>query len=97
MIPTIEEICAYREIYYETVKPMLMAGKSQDDIDFAVKYMCEEYDLSYNRYHEIKLLDLIQRFDGIKNVRINGVDANLPEGFPIIRCPRRSEQPIEVE
>ena len=96
MTPTISEICKYREIYYETIKPMLVSGKSQDDIDFAVRYMCEEYSIGYERFHEIKILDLMQRFDGIKNVRINGIEPKFTQGFPIIRCPRRSEKSIEV-
>lgn len=96
---TEENICIYREIYYETVKPMLRNGKSQKEIDQAINYMCEEYEITTDLYKALSIIDLFQRLGEIKSgsnlkVRVNDEEL-VVENFsnlPLLRCPRRSEQ-----
>lgn len=96
------EICIYREIYYETVKPMLIAGKSQEEIEAGVKYVCEEYGMEVERYKAISVMDMMQRISersGGSNVAIKTSDGEIlpiPKGLPILRCPRRTEDPIKI-
>jgi len=95
------EICIYREIYYETVKPMLISGKTQSEIDAGVTYICEEYGITKERYKFLSTLDFLQRISergDSPNLAIKTADGEvikLPENLPILRCPRRSEQPHE--
>jgi hypothetical protein len=96
------EICIYREIYYETVKPMLIAGKTQEEIEAGVKYICEEYGMEVERYKAISIMDFMQRLSEKgpnPNVAIKTSDGEilpLPKDLPILRCPRRTEDPIKI-
>lgn len=94
------EICIYREIYYETVKPMLKAGKSDKEITAGIEYACAEYGMEVEKYLALTHVDLMQRFsmtikpsdkmifrfsDGEE------IDVTNLKNIPELRCPRRSE------
>jgi hypothetical protein len=93
------EICKYREIYYETVKPLIRAGKSTEEIDVGVKYACEEYEMTVERYHTLSTVDLLQRLaedHKTKKIKVQFhdgeiIDASHLHSLPRLRCPRRSE------
>lgn len=88
------DISIYREIYYETEKPMIRAGRSEAEIELGIKYSCEEYGYDIERYKALKIIDLMQRFEGQKvRIEIDGQILNSPKDLPQLRCPRRSEQP----
>lgn len=89
------DIAIYREIYYETEKPMIRAGLSESEIKAGIEYACEEYGYSVERYKALKIVDFIQRFEGQKiSIEIDGVRLNhIQNDLPELRCPRRSEQP----
>ncbi len=99
------EICKYREIYYETVKPMIRARKSIEEIDAGVKYACEEYEMSVERYHTLSTLDLLQRLaedDKTKTIKVQFHDGEVIDtsnivNLPQLRCPRRTEYIKELE
>jgi hypothetical protein len=99
-IITENNICIYREIYYETVKPMIRSGKTQEEIDLGVNYMCEEYGIKPDLYHALSTIDLLQRISEMKkgsdriNYKVNNEEL-VVENFsniPQLRCPRRTEQ-----
>jgi hypothetical protein len=93
------EICKYREIYYETVKPMIKNGKAADEIDAGVKYACEEYEMKVERYHTRATLDLLQRLNEdnkTQTIKVQFHDGEIIDtksivNLPQLRCPRRSE------
>lgn len=98
---TTEEIYAYREIYYECIKPMIKKEKTQEQIDACLEYFAPEYGITPERYRELFALDFLQRLAGINNptvfIRISNTNicsnklgflSNMPE----LRCPKRSEQ-----
>jgi hypothetical protein len=99
---TTEEVYAYRELYYEHVKPMIQAGKTQKEIGEMVEYFAPEYGITSKRYDELSVLDLLQRLGGISkgtSVTIRFGDKDVPTDIletlvntPELRCPRRSEQ-----
>lgn len=93
------EICKYREIYYETVKPMIRSGKTAMEIDAGVEYACEEYEISVERFHTLAAIDLLQRFaTSTKKIKVQFGDGEIIDAvqfnnIPQLRCPRRTEQP----
>ena|ERR1035437_4054768 len=94
---TEREVLIYREIYYETVKPMIRAGRSDHDIEAGIDYMCQEFDIPTKRYKLISKFDMLQRIAELMqkydNVYILGNrDMNKLLNIPKIRCPKRTEQ-----
>lgn len=94
---TERDIFIYREIYYETVKPMIYAGKSEEEINKAIEYMCEEFEYKAEDYKCMSSLDLVQRIAELQqkhsNVSIQGLDdIQGATKLPRIRCSRRTEQ-----
>jgi hypothetical protein len=98
---TLREVYVYREIYYETVKPMLKARRSQADIQQAVDYQCQEFGLTVARYEVLSALDLRQRLSTMNDPRVHIntgpkvlslEEYRVPATMPTLRCPRRTEQ-----
>ena len=94
---TDRDIFVYREIYYETVKPMIIAGKSKEEINKAIEYMCQEFEYEVEDYKIMSQLDMIQRIAEMQLVRTNISVQGLNTikntlNLPRIRCPRRTEQ-----
>ena len=95
---TERDIIEYREIYYETIKPMIKLGKTDKDIDNALEYICEEFEISVEHYRALSHIDLIQRIASIKtnNIKFKSgeeyIDLKNVENLPELKCPRRTEQ-----
>ena len=98
---TERDIFIYREIYYETVKPMIVSHKTAIEINFALKYMCEEFGITPQRYKVLSNVDFMQRMAKFNNKRIivqSGTNSIVPyehknslENIPEMKCPRRTE------
>ncbi len=97
---TERDVIVYREIYYETVKPMIKAGKTEEDIENALKYICEEFNISVEYYKALSHIDLMQRISSFKsdNIKLMSgeeyVNLRNVENLPELKCPRRTEQKI---
>ena len=95
---TVEEVCAYREIYYEHVKPMIRARKTKAEIDACLAYVAEEYGLTVERYRELSEFDLLQRLSKLDPSRIeiqhkDGTTVQLSKIAKfLLEMPRRTEQ-----
>lgn len=99
---TTEEIYAYRELYYEHIKPMVANGKSLEEMDACVEFFAPEYGITPKKYYELSRLDLLQRIAGVsksEDVKIKYGGELLSKdalatvvNTPELRCPRRSEQ-----
>jgi hypothetical protein len=89
------EVIVYREIYYETVKPMILNGKTPEEIEAGIAYVCEEFEISPKRWKILHQVDLLQRLALLNNprLRLQGVESLKGAlSLPTMRCPRRSEQ-----
>ena len=104
---TTEEVCAYREIYYEHVKPALIKGSSQKDIEKVVEYFSPDYNLTVARFDLLHTIDLFQRLAELKRENPNAnicvkvkshklTDLSVFLKMPTLRCPKRSEQPYPI-
>ncbi len=95
------EIYAYREVYYEHLKPLLMADVDSKMIDIMMEGIYEEYGLTKDRFEQLQTIDFIQRLKNIndKRITVKVGDTEISKqsitnslNFPELRCPRRSEQ-----
>lgn len=92
---TEREVIVYREIYYEHVKPMILAGKTQDEIEVCVNYMAEEFDMEPDRWRVLHRIDLLQRIASIHSdrLKVRGVEnLSAVQELPELKCPRRTTQ-----
>lgn len=98
---SVEEVCAYREVYYEHVKPMIKARKQEADIDACIAYFAPEYGITKERYHELSTIDLLQRLAGLNTpmVKIQNGETSIGTDkiqavldLPELKCSKRTEQ-----
>jgi len=94
-----EEVYAYREIYYEHIKPLLRVGTKDKVLDELLDLICPTYKISPLRYRELSMIDLVQRISKMNNPKIKivtsdrqEIDTGLAETLPELLCPIRSEQ-----
>lgn len=99
------EVFAYREIYYEHVKPMIRGGVSQNEITECLDEIAPEYGITRQRYTELFLIDFIQRLSKLDCYRIyvKTFDKVLcikelkVIHEPELKCPRRTEQNMKIK
>lgn len=96
---TERDVYVYREMYYEYVKPMIRANKSDIEIDKCLDYWVVEFNITKEHYHALAQIDLLQRFANIKDDRamiaifgFSKEDLKNVLNLPELRCPVRSEQ-----
>ena len=101
------EVSEYRDMYYGYVKPSIKNRiyNSDDDINKMIKsVLIEKFTISFDRYNELKNIDLFQRLSklNIDNIRLNLDDSYVPDerlketfvnvkNLLELRCPIRSE------
>lgn len=101
---TDRDVYVYRELYYETAKPLLRAGASQEFIKEMLVKACEGFGWTYDKYQAFSHIDFMQRIAkmSIRNASENRVQVRTHAGeklehnatldMPELKCPIRTEQ-----
>lgn len=95
---TITDVCTYRELYYEHVKPLLNAGKRPEVISELMAPIYKEYGWTEEKFQLFSMIDFMQRLaktnDTRLKLRVGGQDVNYANAnnLPELKCPRRTEQ-----
>lgn len=101
---TDKDVYIYRELYYETAKPLLRAGASQEFIKEMLTKACDEFGWTHDKYQAFSHIDLMQRIVkvGIKYASEDRVQVRTHAGeklehtatldMPELKCPIRTEQ-----
>jgi len=92
------DICTYRELYYEHVKPLIRQGADCLMIDILMQDVWAQYGWTKEKFSAFQIIDLAQRVAEMKKPNITVVAGNQKinneqiEQIPMLRCPRRTEQ-----
>lgn len=101
---TEHDVYIYRELYYETAKPLIRAGASSSFIEEMLIPRCEHFGWTLDKYRDFSSLDLMQRIASlsIKTASEDRVFVKTTKGeklnyhgsldLPELKCPIRTEQ-----
>lgn len=101
---TDKDVYVYRELYYETQKPLMKAGASPEFIKEMLVKACEGFGWTIEKYDSFSALDLMQRIARatIRTASEDKILVQTSEGknvkyhasldMPELKCPIRNEE-----